>query len=119
MKKQIFSLAAIALALFIFLGILNAQEQNSTIKEAKIKTTAECEMCKERIEKNVNKLEGIKSSNLDVPSKVFTVKYDEKEVDLDKIRNTISKLGYDADEVKANVKAYKKLPKCCQIGGHK
>lgn len=38
-----------------------------------------------------------------------------KKTDLQAIKEGISMLGYDADEVKANEKAYEKLDGCCKI----
>ena len=36
----------------------------------------------------------------------------------EEIKEAISKLGYDADEVKADSAAYNKLPSCCKVGAH-
>lgn len=104
-------------ALIVLMGIsLHSQTE---IKNAEIKTTAECEKCKDRIEKAVNKLDGIKSVDLDVDSKICTVSYNEKEVSLKEIREKIASVGYDADDEQKDMRAYKRLPKCCQIDGHK
>lgn len=84
---------------------------------AKIQTTAECDKCKKTIEKAINRLDGIKSSNLDVESRVFTVKFKSDEISLEKIKSIINKTGYDADETKADSKAYDRLPDCCKVGG--
>ena len=105
--------------MFCFSNLFAQQGNDSTIVEVTIKTSAECGMCKDRIEKAVNDLSGIKYSNLDVDSKILTVKYDSDETNPDKIRKAVSLVGYDADDIKANKKAYKQLPKCCQKGGHK
>ena len=129
--KNFMKSAIIALFAIIITGTVLAQveslmlkdelsnKEQLNVKESKIKTTSECDMCKARIEKAVKKLDGIKSAVLDVPTKILTVKYDQEEVTLEKIRKTVSKAGYDADSVKANAKAYSLLPPCCKIGGHK
>lgn len=129
--KTFMKTALLALFAIIITGTVFAQAESlmlhdelsnneqTTIKVAKITTTSQCEMCKARIEKAVNKLSGIKSAVLDVPTKVLTVKYDENDLTLEKIRKTVSKTGYDADSVKADPKAYKMLPPCCKVGGHK
>jgi periplasmic mercuric ion binding protein len=117
MKKYIYILL-VALTFVAFATTLQAEEETKTkYTEAIIKTTSQCGMCKERIEKAVNKLDGIQKADLDVETKELYVKYDPEEVDLDDIKKAVSKAGYDADEVKAKKKAYKKLPKCCKIGG--
>lgn len=84
-------------------------------QEVKIKTSAQCEMCKDRIEKALNKSKGVVSSDLDLDTKEVTVVYEPDKIDIDKIKQIISKTGYNADDVPANKKAYNKLPKCCQI----
>lgn len=86
--------------------------------EVKIKTSAQCDECKGRIEKALAAENGIKNSDLNLDDKVITVVYYDKRITPDKIREIISKTGYDADDIPAQTKAYKKLPKCCKKGGH-
>lgn len=84
------------------------------IVEAQIKTNPSCESCKMKIEKAVNKLDGVIKSNLDLESKILTVKYDGDKVNLDIIRAKIRKVGYEADLVDGNTKTEaKKSNKCC------
>lgn len=87
------------------------------IRTAKFKTSAECGMCKKRIEKALGKVEGITYSKLNVPTKILKVKYDSDKLCEEDIRHAIAAVGYDADDVEADEKAYKKLPKCCKKGG--
>lgn len=107
--KTLKVLAASLVAIVVCFATLHAE-----VKEVKIKTTAECEMCKTAIEKAVNKLSGIEKSDLDYKTRILTVKFDTEKTTLDKIKTAVSKAGYDADEVKADKKAFRKLPKCCQ-----
>lgn len=86
---------------------------------AKIMTNAECGTCKEKIEGALNFERGIVFAELDIPSKVVTVKFKNDVITLDKIRVIVSELGYDADEVKANTTAQSNLPACCKPGGMK
>jgi copper chaperone CopZ len=72
-------------------------------------------MCKERIEKRLNKLEGVISSDVDYEKKVTTVEYDTELISLDDIREEISDIGYDADKVKKDERAYKRLHNCCKL----
>lgn len=94
-------------------------ENKDGFTTAKIFTSAECGKCKKAIEKAVNRLDGIKSAVLDVDSRMFTVKFVNAEIDLSKIKSVINKAGYDADETKAEPKAYDKLPECCKVDGMK
>lgn len=108
MKKQILS---IAILIFAFAFHSNAQKGVDTLK---IKTSAQCSMCEERIEKAMAYERGVESSSLDLETKFLTVIYKEKKTSPDKIRKAISKVGYDADGVAANERAYSKLPACCK-----
>lgn len=111
MKKtaKFFALAAIMLA-FSFSSLFAEQ-----IAEAQIKTSAHCGSCKTKIEKTVNKLDGVMNSSLDLESKILTVKYDSDKLKLDDIRAKIKKVGYEADLVDANAPKteVKKDSKCC------
>lgn len=100
---------------FLFAMQLKAEVQDTL----KIATTAQCEMCKDRIEEAVNKLDGINYVNLDVASAVVSVLFDDEKTSPKEIRKKIASVGYDADDEKKDKRAYKRLPKCCQLGGHK
>ena len=84
-----------------------------------IKTSAECGDCKERVESKLNYTKGISFAELNYEKQELTVKFKTDKISLDEIRKIVSELGYDADEVKANTKAQKELPACCQPGGMK
>jgi len=107
----------ISVAAFILLISVNAGVAQTAAAEVKIKTSAICEMCKERIEKGVSKEKGVIKSDVDVDTKYITVKYDPSKTNPAKIREAIATTGYDADSVAAKPAAYKKLPHCCQKGG--
>lgn len=93
-----------------------AKAQDATTAELKVKTSAVCEMCKETIEKFMAFEKGVKKSSLDVDSKILTVTYNPEKTTPEKIRKAVSKSGYDADDVSADPKAYKKLDGCCKKG---
>lgn len=81
---------------------------------AKIKTSAVCDMCKETLEKTMAYEKGVKESDLDVSSKILTVTFDTTKTSLANIRMAIAKVGYDADHVAADEKAYHRLHACCK-----
>ncbi|MCP1382957.1 heavy-metal-associated domain-containing protein [Runella salmonicolor] len=83
-------------------------------KEVKIKTSAVCDMCKERIEKNLTLSKGISEAVLNLEDKVVTVKYNPKKTDEAQIRKVITETGYDADNLVCSQTAHDKLPECCQ-----
>ncbi|TLU98831.1 heavy-metal-associated domain-containing protein [Dyadobacter luticola] len=107
MKNIILSLLAI-----LFIGMSSSFAGDD--KEVKIKTSAICEMCKERIERNLGLSKGVKESNLDLKDKVVTVKYNPNKTTPEAIKATIINTGYDANELIANQKAHDKLPECCR-----
>jgi periplasmic mercuric ion binding protein len=79
-----------------------------------IKTSAQCGMCKDRIEKALAYEKGVISSELSLDTKDVVVKYKESKTNPDKIREAIAKLGHDADNIAGDPKAYAKLPACCK-----
>ncbi|MDW8295655.1 MAG: heavy metal-associated domain-containing protein [Raineya sp.] len=108
MKKVVFLLGFMCLAIWGF-----AQE-SADLQEVQIKTSAICGMCKKKIEKDLSYEKGVVSADLNVETKIVTVKYNPKKTNVTKIKKAINKAGYDADELPANPKAYKKLPECCK-----
>jgi periplasmic mercuric ion binding protein len=108
------------LILLLILFVANAQvfSQNKKTAEIKILTSAECDKCKKKIESNLVYEKGVKFCNLDVASKVLLVKYNSEKTSPEKIKLAVSKLGYDADEIKADSTAYSTLPACCKKGGN-
>ena len=112
--KNVLAKTGILLLLTVFSFSGKAQDTNTA--ELKVKTSAVCEMCKTNIERELAFEKGVKKSVLDVPSKIVTVTYNPNKTSPEKIRQAIAKAGYDADEVPANPKAYKKLDACCKKG---
>lgn len=110
MKKTI-SILAIILTISTLVSL--AVEPPKTA-ELKIKTSAKCGMCKKRIERDLGVSKGIVNSNLNLDDKVVTITYNTKKTSPEKIKEVISKIGYDADEVVANQKSHDALPGCCQ-----
>ncbi len=92
-----------------------AQKKKETII---IKTSAQCEMCEKRIEDAVLSVKGVSAADLNVKTSDLKVVFNNTKINADAIRQVVSKLGYDADSVKADHDAYHKLPTCCQKPGH-
>ena len=98
---------------------VQAQEKQQKFQTVVILTSSECGDCKERIEGALNYTKGVVFAELDVATKQVTVKFATKKISLQQVKEAISAIGYDADEVKAVPAAQKKLPKCCQPIGMK
>ena len=87
------------------------QKKSDTIE---IKTSAVCNMCKDRIEGCLAFEKGVKSSTLNVETKVVSIVYNPTKTNPEQLRKILSKLGYDADTIPASQAAYNKLPACCK-----
>lgn len=83
-----------------------------------IKTSAQCEDCKERIEDVLNFKKGIIYADLHLDTKELEVRYNSKKISLEEIKKLVSEIGYSADDVEADKEAQERLPLCCQPGGH-
>ena len=103
---------------FLFaITLLTFQLTAQKIQTQEIKTSAECGMCKDRIEDKLNYTKGVVFAELTVDTKILKVRFNTKKIIIDEIKNMLSEMGYNADEVKAVPSAVAKLPKCCQPGG--
>ncbi|HCT69853.1 MAG TPA: hypothetical protein DF409_01110 [Bacteroidales bacterium] len=71
-------------------------------------------MCKETIERTLAFEKGVVKATLDLETDIVTVVYKTARTTPEKIREAISKAGYDADDVAADPKAYSNLPDCCK-----
>ncbi len=110
----------IAITFLLLFGMtLAGNAQTNKVETIKIKTSAVCGSCKTRIENGLSNEKGIKEISLDLDTKIVTVKYLTAKTNPDEIRLAISKLGYDADDVKADKAAYDKLPACCKLDAPK
>ena len=107
------------LSIFFMVSTIQAQQQK-TVQKAIIKTTINCDHCKQcpscggRFEKTLLQQNGIQMITLDEKKMTIEVIYNSKKTDLPTIKAAISKLGYDADEVKADPEGYEKLDGCCK-----
>lgn len=99
-----------------FLFILISATAMAGNKMLKVKTSAICGMCKNRIELVVNNLDGVKKSMLNLENGVIKIKYNTDKLSPEDIRKAISETGYDADDMAANPEAYAVLPGCCKKG---
>jgi copper chaperone CopZ len=114
MKRISNILRVMCLLAVMFVSSFAGFSQQKKVDTIEIKTSAVCGMCKERIEGCLAYEKGVKSSSLDVETKVATVVYNPAKTSPAQLRQTLSKLGYDADTIPANQAAYNKLPACCK-----
>ncbi|MGV3461460.1 MAG: heavy-metal-associated domain-containing protein [Flavobacterium sp.] len=108
-------------ALLFFITLTASAQEKKTIQTAVIKTSIYCDHCKacETCGPRFNQLlkqKGVQMVTLDEKAMTLKVTYNSKKTDLVTIKKAISKLGYDADDVKADKDAYAALDGCCKKG---
>lgn len=111
--KSIFCLA-------VMLLVSNSAIAQKSHQKAVIKTTLHCDHCKQcetcglKFNTEMLKIKGVKMYELDDKAQTFTIYYNPKKTSLQVIKEGISKLGYDADEVKATSDGLASLDGCCK-----
>jgi mercuric ion binding protein len=119
MNKLIFAfLATFALSLGASAQTEKQPAKKDGTETITIKTSAVCDMCKETIEKAMAYEKGVKTSDLNVETAMLTVTFDPKKTSAEKIKASLNKTGYDADDLPADPKAYDNLNPCCKKGAH-
>ncbi len=101
--------------LFIFIGTC-AYSQSKKTEQVEIKTSIKCDDCKERIEKALAFEKGVKDIKVNLETAIVSVTYNPEKTNPASLKKAISLTGYDADDIKAEEKAYHALPLCCQKG---
>lgn len=94
-----------------------AQSGKGKIAMLDIKTSTVCDMCERTIEGNLIYEKGVKKVDLDLATSIVHVEYDAKKTTPDAIRTALTKLGYYADDLPGDAKAFADLPACCQKEG--
>jgi mercuric ion binding protein len=75
----------------------------------------QCKSCGQHINDKIRDLErGIKKVKIQPKENTITVTYSTEKTNPEAIRKAITMAGFDADELKADHTAYKKLDACCR-----
>lgn len=88
--------------------------------KSEIKTKVYCDHCNKcgscgvRLNKGLQRLKGFNSLSLDQEKMIFTITYDSTILNILTVKKEISLMGFDAGEIPADPKAYKKLAGCCK-----
>lgn len=80
----------------------------------KIDVRGNCQMCKDRIEKTANGLDGVLLATWDQKSEELSLSFDSSKTSVDAISKTIAEVGHDTDKYKADLDVYSALPECCK-----
>lgn len=106
MKKTILFFTAMLIGASIFPNTINFNiskqmtltETEVTQRSVKIKCTEmSCDACKRSITKSINQLQGIKSLDIDLETKIITVIFDDEKTDEQSILNAVIGAGYEAE----------------------
>lgn len=104
----------------IMVSVSGFAQKQKTVETITIKTVIYCDHCKAcetcgpKFEKTLLKEKGVQMVTLDEKAMTIKVVYNTKKTNLNTIKEAISKLGYDADDVKADAVAYEGLDGCCK-----
>jgi mercuric ion binding protein len=118
--KRIISFVIIAT---LALATLTAQTKQTTETKggkAKVETTVVkvptivCNSCVSTITKALKKVDGVRTTKIDLEKKTATITYVSTKTTLSKIEMAIAKAGYDANSTKRDPAAYEKLDACCK-----
>ena len=82
-------------------------------KTEKIKVYGNCGLCKTRIEKAANSVQGVTKATWGDKDEFLTVTFDDTKTSVLKIEEAVAKVGHDTDHAKATDKTYNALPGCC------
>ncbi len=80
----------------------------------KFEVAGNCGMCKTRIEKAANSVDGVTAAVWDKASKMLEVTFDSDKTDIHKVHMAVAKVGHDTKMHKASDEVYDKLPGCCK-----
>lgn len=117
MLKYAFTLTFFILLVAAFSS--SAQEKRKT-EIIIIKTQINCDHCKQcescggRFDREIPFIKGVKDYSFDEKAMTLTLTYNTKQITPEKLREAISNIGFDADDVKANPEAVAKLDDCCK-----
>jgi copper chaperone CopZ len=107
---------SILFALFLFSGIAQSKTLSPSGNEKTVISlpTIICESCVTRVEKALKKIDGVVEYKVDLDGKSATVTYDSDKTNVAVLETAITSAGYDANDKKADEKAYDRLPGCCK-----
>lgn len=96
---------------------LTATAQSKKTSSLAIQSSTVCDMCVETIKNNLIYEKGVKKVEVDLTTSAVHIDYDANKNTPEALRAALIKLGYAADGVPGDAKAFAKLPACCQKEG--
>ena len=109
------SLILTMVSLYGCLSIISQNSANNIKIDEIIIPTAQCNMCVEKIGDALNGVDGILKYKVELETDQLKIKYNADMISLQGIEQLISKAGYQANNLPADVDAYNKLAMCCKL----
>jgi len=110
MKKIIL----ISIILFVGCSMQSNKSENTDLTEISL-PTMQCSMCVANIENSFNNIDGIVKVKVNLQKLNVIVKYNSEIINIQEIEQLISKAGYKANDIEADLEAYEKLAGCCKV----
>lgn len=115
MKSRIFALLVIGATAIGMAGWVGCSSE-SEAKTVEVKlSTMQCSMCSNTVEKALKEVDGVQSVAVDLDAKTAKVTFDDKVTSVSALEQAVAKVGYAANDKKADPDAYANLPSCCQV----
>lgn len=114
--KYVKIFAIYSLIIGFLLTISSCKKGVETNAKEELWVRGNCEMCKERIEESVKKIEGIGTAVWDVETSMLTVEFDSNKVKLVQIHDACASVGHETKMVASEDDVHGQLPECCQKG---
>ena len=109
------SLLFTAVLLYGCLSVISKNSANNIKIDEIIIPTAQCNMCVAKIGNALNGVDGILKYKVELETDQVKIKYNSDMISLKDIEQLISKAGYQANNLPADVDAYNKLAMCCKL----
>jgi copper chaperone CopZ len=77
--------------------------------------TMQCGMCVANIENSLKNVNGIDNVKINFQKLNVVVRYNSEIINTQEIEQLISKAGYRANNIEADLEAYEKLASCCKV----
>ena len=97
------------------LSIISQNSANNIKIDEIIIPTAQCNMCVAKIGDALNGVDGILKYKVELETDQVKIKYNADMISLQGIEQLISKAGYQANNLPADVDTYNKLAMCCKL----
>ena len=102
-------ISTLTLSLSGFLGLANKAPADCTVKTRRI-----CNICKYNLGRSIFFEKGVKDVQVDWVKETIKIFYDDSKTNPEKLKQYIVSIGYDADELRANIKKREILRYCCE-----